>query len=256
MSVTTTSTARGGRPDAVRRARGARRDLARRRVLLVAALSAAAAVVTSVLGLGWGAGFVGGVAPASAHDFLVSTSPAADTTVTDPLAEVSLTFNEPPLTDLQAGIAVEVRDATGATASGALTIVNATLSVPFTPTATGGYTVVWQTVSSDGHPVSGEYGFDYQGPVSAGGESTGGQPAGPSTAASESPAAGEGATSPASPAASAPASETPAAGAASNGAGDRGGVQLPLVLAAAVGSLLVVGAVVVGIVLTMRRRRA
>ncbi|QJU55402.1 copper resistance protein CopC [Herbiconiux sp. KACC 21604] len=227
---------------------------ARGRMLLAVALTAGAAVAASVLGLGAGAGVVGGVAPASAHDFVVSTSPAADTTVTDPLTEVALTFNEPPLTDLQAGIAVEVRDPSGATASGELSIVNATLSVPFTPTATGGYTVVWQTVSSDGHPVSGEYGFDYQGPVAASGGESGGAP----SAAPDTAAPTEASTPPATaePAPTGTPSGSPVAGAGAESADGGAGVQLPLVLAAAVGSLVVVGAVVLVIVLTMRRRRA
>lgn len=109
---------------------------------------------------------LGTAGAASAHDFLVSTDPAADSTVTEPLSAVALTFNEPPLAELGAGIAIEVHDAGGTNvASGAVSIVNSTLSIAVAPSTQGAYTVLWQTVSADGHAVSGEYAFTYAGPV-------------------------------------------------------------------------------------------
>jgi methionine-rich copper-binding protein CopC len=192
---------------------------------------------------------------ASAHDFVVSTSPAADQVVTDALTEVALTFNEPPLTELGSGIAVEVRAGSGANLAGEnvagdVSIVDSTLSVPVSLPAVGVYTVIWQTVSSDGHPVSGEYSFDYQGPVAAApaptGTSSGGSPTPDATG---------------TPTAAAPAPETGTAAAAPGAAeGDPAstgrGVSVPLVLAGVVGALVIVALVTVVIVLTARRSRA
>lgn len=214
-----------------------------RRTRLLAAATLAAALGTA----GLAAGAWGGVSSASAHDFLVSTNPAADAVVTEALPEVSLTFNEPPLTELGAGIAIEVRDAAGVNvASGDVSIVDSTLSIPVTPTGTGSHTVIWQTVSSDGHPVSGEYAFDYEGPVAAAAPTPGPTPA--ETAAttpapdvtmspSAAPGSGAGAATPTSAAA---------------GAGGDGGA--PLVLVGIAGAVVLLAVVATVLVLLLRRR--
>jgi methionine-rich copper-binding protein CopC len=207
-------------------------------------------------GLGLGAAMAGAPA-ASAHDFLVSTSPAADSTVTEALTEVSLTFNEPPLTQLDAGIAIEVRDASGAdVAAGEVMIVDSTLSIATAPAAVGPLTVLWQTVSSDGHPVSGEFRFDYQGPIVVPTEG-----ATPSAASSPSP-------SPASPhsgpvTGDAETSSTPSgAGVVPDGGGDSSSTTetvasdsaAPLV-AVGVGAAVLLLVVVLATVLVVSRRR-
>jgi len=213
----------------------------RRRAFVAAAMLAA--VAGGVLGgLGGTAGLVGAPERASAHDFLESTSPAADATVTDALETVSLTFNSPPLADGAAAIAIEVHDPSGANiATGPVAIVDATLSVPVAPTAVGVHQVLWQTVSSGGHPVSGQYTFDYEGPIPP-----------PTADASPLPTA----TVTAAPTA-APAPEATASGAAPSGDESgpaTGGGVTPLVwvgIAAAAGVLAVVLAVVL---LVLRRR--
>ncbi|MCS5715813.1 copper resistance protein CopC [Herbiconiux sp. CPCC 205716] len=215
-----------------------------RRSRLVGGL--AAGVFATGLGL---AGLVAGGSAASAHDFLVSTSPAADATVTEALSEVSLTFNEPPLTELGAGIAVEVHDPAGATvSSGEVSIVDSTLSIAVAPSTTGSYEVIWQTVSSDGHPVSGEYAFDYEGPVAA-------APTAPTAAATAAatPTATEPPPSAAgTPAASAdPATETPTASAVP--AAD-GSSPVPLVLVGVGAAVALLLAVVVALAVVLRRR--
>ncbi|MCS5728989.1 copper resistance protein CopC [Herbiconiux moechotypicola] len=203
----------------------------------LAALVAAAALAAA------GAVLVSTPSPASAHDFLESTNPAADQVVTEALPEVSLTFNEPPLSDLGAGIAVEVHAPDGSNVAGELAIVNSTLSVPVTWPAAGGYTVLWQTVSSDGHPVSGEFGFEYQGPVTA--------PVTPTpTPTPSAPGSAPASTTQATPetgAASDAAMSTPAAS-----PGDEG-VSVPLVLAGVAAAVVVLG-VVLAVVLTASRR--
>lgn len=180
---------------------------------------------------------LGGAGSASAHDYLVSTSPEADSTVTEALSEVSLTFNEPPLADASAAIAIEVHDPSGANvASGAVSIVNSTLGIDVAPTTQGPYTVLWQNVSADGHAVSGQFGFTYAGPSSEGG---GGEVvATPETSSSVT------------------AGPIPSVtGAASAVGGDAsGGVQLPLVLVGvgtAVGIVVIVALV---LIIALRRR--
>ncbi|MGD8193716.1 copper resistance protein CopC [Herbiconiux sp. P18] len=206
----------------------------------------AAVVLAAGLGLG---GAVAGGSAASAHDFLVSTNPAADAVVSDSLSEVSLTFNEPPLTELGAGIAIEVHDASGANvASGDVSIVDSTLSIAVAPTAVGTHTVIWQTVSSDGHPVSGEYTFDYEGPVAAAAPTD--VPAvTPTVTMTPSPTAttGSGGGPATESAASTPASPTPAAGSGSASAA-------PLVLVGLGSAVLVLIMVAVVVLLVLRRR--
>jgi methionine-rich copper-binding protein CopC len=198
----------------------------------------AAGVLAAGLGL---AGLVAGGSAASAHDFLVSTTPAADTTVSEALTSVSLTFNEPPLTELGAGIAIQVDDPAGATvSSGEVSIVDSTLGIAVAPTTVGSYTVIWQTVSSDGHPVSGEYTFDYQGPVAvtptANPAVTPGDSATATATATAVPdAATATATEPATPAAD-------------------GGSTLPLVLVGVGAAVVLLLAVVVVLALVLRRR--
>lgn len=116
--------------------------------------------------------------PAVAHDDLVESSPAADSTVTTELEEVSLTFSDGLLDigDSDGAFAIQVlgsdelyynsdcvqRDGATATTSVALG-------------GSGTYTVTWQVVSSDGHLTSDTFGFEYEKPVdtvAAGGAAT------------------------------------------------------------------------------------
>lgn len=214
----------------------------------LAGLTAATVAVGGLL-----LGGVVGVGGASAHDYLVSTSPAADSTVTEPLTQVVLGFNEPPLTDFASAIAIEVRDAAGTNVvTDPVSIVDSTLTVSVAPTGQGEYTVLWQTVSSDGHPVSGEYGFTYTGPVAESAPTTAPATA-PATAAGTEPDGGTSApTSAASTEPGDPATASPdASGIAAEG-GDSGAL-LWVGLGGALLVLVVAGAVVA---LVVRRRRA
>jgi len=104
-----------------------------------------------------------GAAPmATAHDALAGSTPGIDETVTTPIAQVQLTFNEAPLAGFDTGIAIAVLDPAGTDVStGEITIDNTTLTKAVSPTTAGAYQVLWQTVSADGHPISGQYGFTY-----------------------------------------------------------------------------------------------
>ena len=98
---------------------------------------------------------------ASAHDELVSSDPAAGSTVQTLPAEMTLTFSA-ALIDSEGGTAVVVTDAAGNDlADGAPEIDGAVLIQPLKADAAtaGEYTVIWQIVSSDGHPTDGEFAF-------------------------------------------------------------------------------------------------
>ena len=124
------------------------------RVLALAALGAIVAVVP-VLGL---------AAPAQAHNYLVSSTPAAGETLTELPEEFSITTNE-ALLDLGgegAGFALEVIDADGLYyGDGCTTVAGDTMSVPAAIGAAGDYSVIWQVVTADGHTVSDEFTFTW-----------------------------------------------------------------------------------------------
>ena len=108
-----------------------------------------------------------GAPPASAHNYLVATTPAADSTLTALPATFSVTTNE-ALLDLSGtgvGFAIQVQDAAGTFyGDGCFSIVDATLSTPAALGAAGSYRLLWQIVSEDGHTVSGEFGFAWAPP--------------------------------------------------------------------------------------------
>ncbi len=97
--------------------------------------------------------------PARAHDELLGSDPAARSTVDALPAELRLTFSgviaaEPGASE------VRVTDASGATlGDGAPTAQDNVLTQPLAGEASGVVTVLWKVVSSDGHPISGEFSF-------------------------------------------------------------------------------------------------
>lgn len=125
-----------------------------RRVIGLVGIAAAAAAVA----------IVAIAAPASAHNVLVASTPAAGSTLTALPDAFSVTTNEPML-DLGGeadSFALQVRDAAGLYyGDGCVTVVDGTMSAtPFIGEA-GAYTMIWQAVSADGHPVSGEVPFTW-----------------------------------------------------------------------------------------------
>jgi methionine-rich copper-binding protein CopC len=112
--------------------------------LLVILLGSAAVVV------------VAGV-PASAHNSLVSTTPADGATVARTPATVVLTFDEPAIA---LGTEVVVTGPTGAVQQGPARLVDNTVSQDLQSGAPAGtYRVAWRVTSADGHPVSGTFTF-------------------------------------------------------------------------------------------------
>ena len=119
----------------------------------------AAAVIA--LALGWGA------APASAHNDEIGSSPEAGSVVTEQPGVFSVTTND-LLLDLGgtgAGSAMVITgpaDAPLFYGDGCGTVEGATVESSAQLGAAGQYTVIWQTVSTDGHAISDEFTFDWQ----------------------------------------------------------------------------------------------
>jgi methionine-rich copper-binding protein CopC len=181
---------------------------------------------------------------ASAHDALATATPAADETITTALTQVQLTFNEAPLAGFDSGIAIAVLDPSGAdVSSGDIGITDTTLTKAIAPTTAGTYQVLWQTVSADGHPISGQYAFTYA--VEPTPTPT---PTPTPSAVAESPTPSSPTTSP-QPTSNTP-SSMPTATAAS---GDIYSTLFPIGLVA--GIVVVIAVVAIAIIVSIRRRR-
>lgn len=116
--------------------------------LLVVAASAALALLPA--------------APASAHSHVVATTPAEGSTVAEQPGAVSLTTND-ALLDFGENTVLQVVGPDGRHYETTCAVVDgATAEVEAELGPAGAYTVVWQVVSTDGHPISGEFGFDWQ----------------------------------------------------------------------------------------------
>lgn len=101
-------------------------------------------------------------APAVAHSFIVASSPAEGSTISEVPEKFSVTANE-LLLDLNgdgSGFAIQVVDAAGLYYGDGCTLVSgSTLSMGATLGNAGDYRVYWQVISADGHVVSGEFAF-------------------------------------------------------------------------------------------------
>lgn len=115
-----------------------------------------AALVTAVL-LAL-AVLLGSGGAANAHDELVGTDPAADTTVDALPASMELTFSNVPS---GIGAEIQVLDESGTDwADGAVEFMDRTVTQPLrTGGPAGEYTVNWRVVSSDSHPIEGTFTF-------------------------------------------------------------------------------------------------
>lgn len=97
--------------------------------------------------------------PAAAHDELLSSDPAPDATVAQLPAEITMTFSG-VLIDEPGANRVSVTDAAGTELADGDPVLDGTeVTQALSGTSQGPITVVWRVVSSDGHPVSGEYSF-------------------------------------------------------------------------------------------------
>lgn len=96
--------------------------------------------------------------PAWAHARLVSSNPARDATVSSP-STIRLTFSERLV---PAFSHFEVTNASGAEQTVRTVVSDDGLTITGTPVralAPGAYTVTWTIASSDGHRMTGSYGF-------------------------------------------------------------------------------------------------
>jgi methionine-rich copper-binding protein CopC len=132
--------------------------------------------------------------PASAHDYVVSTTPKAGSTVGSAVPAVDVTFDDVVLDPQHDGstTVLQVTDATGRHFETSCPAVSGRqISVPTALGGAGAYTVTWRIVSADGHPVSGTFGFDYRPPsgtTTAAGRAA--SPCGGSTAKAGAPRTG------------------------------------------------------------------
>lgn len=186
---------------------------------------------------------------ASAHDYLVESSPASGAVQTEPLTQVSLTFNDRVLDLTGNGSSAILQVTAGGRyfETGCPSILGDSVTAPVALGAAGAYTVDWQIVSADGHTVSGTYGFEYK-PATGAAVSSNGS-ATPSCGAKETPRAV------ATPGAAAP---TPGETASSSvpvtapSSSDDGG--LPLVIGISIGIVVLALIGVVVVIVTARRK--
>jgi copper resistance protein C len=98
-----------------------------------------------------------GAAPAAAHNTLTGSTPADDSTVTDPVTEVVLEFDQAVQTEF-AQVAVLGADETPY-GSGEPVVVGRSVTQAVEPLPDGRYDVSYRVISADGHPVSGTISF-------------------------------------------------------------------------------------------------
>lgn len=101
--------------------------------------------------------------PAAAHDSVLSSSPEPGSE-SAAVSSVSLTFNDTLLDfgGANNAFAIQVIGPDGRYYSeGCVALDGSTVSVPAALGGPGEYEVLWQVVSSDGHPTSDSYTFDY-----------------------------------------------------------------------------------------------
>lgn len=110
---------------------------------------------------------LGGAAPAFAHNYVVGTTPEAGSVVTEQPGTITITTND-NLLDLSgegASSAMQVSGPTDAPryyGDGCATISGPSLEAGVQLGEPGEYTVVWQTVSTDGHSISDTFTFTWQ----------------------------------------------------------------------------------------------
>ena len=194
-------------------------------------------LITAMATLLLGAGLTLAVAtPAQAHDELVSSYPQANSTITSSPAEITLSFSGELIAGMQSA-AVEVIAPDGQNiATDAPSEDGTSITQHLAPNPPAGlFTVRWKVVSSDGHPISGEYTYTVA----------------PTDAVPSSPAATP-STAPQTPTPTATATEAPA----DNGyGGETSGGGDTFAILAVVGGVVVLGGALVIVLMVGRERR-
>ncbi|KQO11556.1 hypothetical protein ASF06_02620 [Agreia sp. Leaf244] len=129
-----------------------------RRTAVVGALTLLAAVTV---------GAVGQVPTASAHNYLVSSTPEAGSVLTSLPPEFVITTNDVLLDfggeNTGSAGALEVQGPDGLFyGDGCVTVSGPSISTAAALGPAGDYTVIWRVVSTDGHPVSNQFAFTWQ----------------------------------------------------------------------------------------------
>jgi copper resistance protein C len=156
---------------------GLRRGSVRRWRAVLASLAAAALVLAAA-------------GPASAHDSLVSSSPADGQTVATVPDSIVLTMNEAAVA---VGTRVVVSGPDGEVQQGRPRLSKNTVEQALEPSAPAGrYTVTWRVTSADGHPVSGTFSFTAS--AAAAPTSSGPPSSAPGTASASAPTTAPGQT--------------------------------------------------------------
>ncbi|WP_159499663.1 copper resistance CopC family protein [Microbacterium sp. 18062] len=126
----------------------------RSRRALIAALAGFALALSAVLVT---------AAPASAHDELVSTDPAAGTAVDALPDAITLTYSADLLSDGSSTV-VQVTDGAGTSLTdGDPVVTGNVVTQALEGEPSGTVSVAWRVVSSDGHPIAGELAFEVAG---------------------------------------------------------------------------------------------
>jgi methionine-rich copper-binding protein CopC len=102
------------------------------------------------------------LAPASAHNSAISSTPADGSTVTVQPGTLTLVTND-ELLNVPASNVMVVKDSSGRFyGDGCSSVKGASISTSAQLGAAGEYTVQWRVVSADGHPVSGSWTFRWE----------------------------------------------------------------------------------------------
>lgn len=110
---------------------------------------------------------VAGAAPAAAHNYVVGSSPAAGAVVTEQPGVFTVSTND-LLLDLGGTGSASAMVITGPESAplfygdGCSTVSGVTVQSEAQLGAPGQYTVIWQTVSTDGHSISDEFTFQWE----------------------------------------------------------------------------------------------
>lgn len=192
--------------------------------------------------------FVAGVialapaASAAAHDFLVETSPAANSTQTRPLSDVVLTYSDIVL-DLSGDGSSSLVQVTGPDGAkihfetSCPSVIDRVVTTPIALGDAGTYEVTWQIVSADGHTVSGSYQFSYDPP--AGTPAAKGSDSRPNCAASDGTDATSSSNTTNPPAADSPNDEP------QSNTSDSADLSIVVTIAAIIVGLAIVGVIIV-----------
>lgn len=175
--------------------------------------------------------------PAFAHDSLISTSPASDDHLSAAPASVTLTFSAGVLSlGESAVVIVTAPDGTVVSDDNPVIESETVTQALVTNGAPGTYLVQWRVVSSDGHPIDGEFSYN----VDDAGEDQAQATAAPSPTIAASPAEAS---------STEPAAATPTTAVASHE--DPAELTWFFVVA----TLVFIGAVITTVLLVLRRRR-